>query len=105
MVERVGQPHRAGERDVEVARVAQLGNVSSSNDVVAATCHPSGSKNRLSRSTEPLHGTAGIRISRGSSDAASSGRASQRPAIAVRKTFAIATASMLEAAEGRALTY
>ena len=37
--------------------------------------------------------------------AASSGRASQRPVSAVRKASLIATASMLEAAYGRSLTY
>ncbi len=37
--------------------------------------------------------------------AARSGRASQRPVSAVRKASLIATASMLEAAYGRSLTY
>ena len=37
--------------------------------------------------------------------AASSGRASQRPVSAVLKASLIATASMLEAAYGRSLTY
>ena len=71
----------------------------------AATVQPSGSKKVRARSWPPRQRRAGTWISSGILSWASAGRASQRPVSAVRKASFSATASMLEAAYGRSLTY
>ena len=64
----------------------------------ACTSQPSGRSSRCARSAPPRQGSAGMLISSGSARAARSGRASQRPVIAVRNTLPSATASIDEAA-------
>ena len=93
-------------RTSRIARVAPLRERRIERDRSSPrTCQPSGSNRRRSRSIPPRQGNAGTWISSGIADAASSGRASQRPVSAVPKTSFSAIASMLDAAYGRSLTY
>ena len=73
--------------------------------MVVCTVQPSGSKTAVARAGPPLQRRAGTLMVSGMLLWASSGRASQRPVSAVRKASLSATASMLEAAYGRSLTY
>ncbi len=64
----------------------------------ALTCQPSGLRNRWAMDGPPRQGSAGMVICSGRVRAASSGRASHRPFMAVRNTLPSATASIEEAA-------
>ena len=93
VVERVGEPDVAVQGEPDVAGVAPLRERSSSGTGAASTVQPSGAKSRSASSGPPPQGSAGSAISSGIGVAASSGCVAHRPARAVRKTSASATAA------------
>ena len=104
VVERVGQPQLAGQPQVQVRGVAPFGGRERLAARVDAASR--GGRRRGPRGRRRRGSAARGRAARaGWGPAASSGRASQRPVSAVRKASLIATASRLEAAYGRSLTY
>ncbi len=103
VVEGVGQPQRAGQRAARRTRlVAPLGHLDRGSAVADLSSPAARTAARPARRRRAPRGTwtaSGIGV------AASSGRASQRPESAVRKTSPSAVATIDDAAYGRSLTY
>jgi hypothetical protein len=98
------EPDLAGQAELEVARVAPRRELRIER-YRRCVDRPAQRLEHAARQVgPPEHANAGARISRGIGAAASSGRESQRPVSAVRKTSFNAIASMLDAAYGRSFT-